>query len=50
MQKHYRRAKVEKAVARQEEPAKIDTGSIDKAANPVTSTVPLSAEKNTVIE
>jgi len=37
VQKHYRRAKVEKAVARQEEPAKIDTGSIEKAANPVTS-------------
>jgi hypothetical protein len=37
VQKQYRRAKVEKAVARKEEPAKIDTGSIDKAANPVTS-------------
>ena len=35
--KHYRRAKVDKAVARKEEPAKIDTGSIEKAANPVTS-------------
>jgi hypothetical protein len=37
VQKQYRRAKVEKAVARKDEPAKIDTGSIDKAANPVTS-------------
>ena len=37
VQKQYRRAKVEKAVARQEEPAKIDTGSIEKAANPVTT-------------
>ena len=40
--KHYRRAKVEKSVARNEErePAKVETGSIDKAADaakPVTS-------------
>jgi hypothetical protein len=37
VQRHYRRAKVEKSVARKEEPAKIDTGSIDKDVNPVTS-------------
>ena len=41
-QKHYRRAKVERSVARNEErePAKVETGSIDKAvdaAKPVTS-------------
>ena len=41
-QKHYRRAKVERSVARNEErkPAKVETGSIDKAADaakPVTS-------------
>jgi len=35
--KHYRRAKVEKSVARKEEPSKIDTGSIATDANPVTS-------------
>ena len=35
--KHYRRAKSERAVARREEPAKIDTGSVDKDATPVTS-------------
>jgi hypothetical protein len=35
--KHYRRAKVEKAVARKEEPAQIDTGSINKEVSPVTS-------------
>ena len=35
-QKHYRRAKVERSVARNEErePAKVETGSIDKAADP----------------
>lgn len=35
--KHYRRAKTERSVARKEEPAKIDTGSINKEADPVTS-------------
>ena len=35
-QKHYRRAKVERSVARTEErePAKVETGSIDKGADP----------------
>ncbi len=37
VQKHYRRAKVEKSVARKEEPSKIDTGSIAKDADPITS-------------
>ena len=37
MAKHYRRAKVNKAVARKEEPSKIDTGSIATDGNPVTS-------------
>ncbi len=41
VQKHYRRAKVERSVARNEErePAKVETGSIDKAdpVKPVTS-------------
>ena len=35
--KHYRHAKTEKAIARKDEPAKIDTGSISKDADPVTS-------------
>lgn len=35
--KQYRRAKVEKAVARKDESAKIDTGSIEKRADPVTT-------------
>jgi hypothetical protein len=35
--KHYRRAKVEKAVARKDEPSKIDTGSIATDVKPVTS-------------
>ncbi len=35
--KQYRRAKTEKTVARKEEPAPIQTGSIEKAVAPVTS-------------
>jgi hypothetical protein len=35
--KQYRRAKTEKVAVRKQEPAKIDTGSIDKAPGPVMS-------------